>query len=317
LGCEAQMLHQHEDNGLLPVLVPDGLGLDLGSPPDSLELIPYDLALPATDNQKRARAMVVAVPDVDSAASYMTTLPRLELVQALSAGYEQWVGRLPAGVKLANVRFVHGIGVSEWVLAVLLSHFRELPDFAASQSRGQWNWHATGTLVGKSVTILGAGDLAIRTRDLLALLHCDVTLVGRTARDGVITMESFLPRASAADVIVIALPLTPATTRVVDAEFLARLRPGAVIVNAGRGALVDTEALMRAAQAGQICGILDVVDPEPLPEGHPLWTSRGITITPHIAGAVPDVWPRSWKRAVNNLQAFAAGRDPEDLTEES
>jgi phosphoglycerate dehydrogenase-like enzyme len=130
-------------------------------------------------------------------------------------------------------------------------------------------------------------------------------------------MESFLPRASAADVIVIALPLTPATTRVVDAEFLARLRPGAVIVNAGRGALVDTEALMRAAQAGQICGILDVVDPEPLPEGHPLWTSRGITITPHIAGAVPDVWPRSWKRAVNNLQAFAAGRDPEDLTEES
>ena len=161
MGCEAQMLHQHEDNGLLPVLVPDGLGLDLGSPPDSLELIPYDLALPATDNQKRARAMVVAVPDVDSAASYMTTLPRLELVQALSAGYEQWVGRLPAGVKLANVRFVHGIGVSEWVLAVLLSHFRELPDFAASQSRGQWNWHATGTLVGKSVTILGAGDLAI------------------------------------------------------------------------------------------------------------------------------------------------------------
>lgn len=305
----------HSTAGRLPVLVPDELGMALLSTRETLEAIPYRLGRPADENQRRARAMVVSFPDVDEAVAFMRSLPHLQLLQALSAGYEQWVGRLPEGVQLANVRFVHGIGVSEWILAMLLSHYRDLPDFAASQARGRWNSHPTKTLVGKTVAILGAGDLAIRTRDLLSPLDCHVVLVGRTARHGVITMDQFMSDAKFADIVVIALPLTPATNRIVDERFLSLLKDGAVVVNAGRGPHVDTGALMSAAQTGRIYGILDVVDPEPLPDGHPLWSTPGVVITPHVAGAVPDVWPRSWRRAIENLEAFAAGNAPEDLTE--
>lgn len=308
---------RNASSGRLPVLVPDELGMEMLSGRDTLEPILYELGRPADENQRRGRAMVVAIPDVDQAVEFMHTLPNLRLLQALSAGYEQWVGRLPAGVQLANVRFVHGIGVSEWILAMLLSHYRELPDFAASQALGHWNRHPTGTLVGKTVAILGAGDLAIRTRDLLNPLDCRVVLVGRTARDGVITMDQFRSDASSADIVVVALPLTPETTRIVDARFLSQLKDGAVLVSAGRGAHVDTNALLSAAQSGRIYAILDVVDPEPLPDGHPLWSTPGVVITPHVAGAVPDVWRRAWRRAVENLEAFAAGKAPEDLTEES
>lgn len=281
-----------------------------------LDAIPYDLDVEADARQREARAIVVAIPDVDRAVAFMHALPRLELVQALSAGYEQWVGRLPDGVRLANVRGVHGIGVAEWVVAVLLSHFREIPDFARAQREQTWRSHSTDSLHGKRVAILGAGDLGQRTSAHLKAFECDVVLVGRSPRDGVVTMDDFARTAHTFDVVVLALPLSRETTGIVGATFLDRLQGGTVIVNAGRGPLIDTDALLNAAGSGHVCGILDVVDPEPLPDDHPLWRAPGVVITPHVAGAVPQVWPRAWRRAVVNLEAFAAGRAPADLTEE-
>lgn len=297
----------------LSVLVPDEIGLRLLADRPGLQAIPYELGQPLDEAQRNARVLVVRYPAVEPTLELMAQLPRLEFVQALSAGYEHWVGRLPPGVLLANVRGAHGGAVAEWVLAVLLSHFRQLPDFAAAQREGRWRPHPTETLHGKCVVILGAGDIAHRTHEMLMPFGCDVRLVGRTARDGVITMDDFLRDAAATDVLVVALPVTRETTGIIDGALLARLTSGAVVVNAGRGALLDTDALIAAAGSGRIYGILDVVDPEPLPDAHPLWSTPGIVVTPHVAGAIPGVWERAWAAALFNLDALAAGTAPEEL----
>lgn len=303
------------------VLVEEDAGMHLLREHPMLLPVRYDLADRAGPDelQRRAEAIVVGITPVEPAAELMRRLPRLRLVQTLSAGYEQWADSVPVSVDIANVRGVHGMPVAEWIVGSLIAHYRELVELARWQRDQTWRpRRLTDSLIGKRVTILGAGDIATRTRAMLTPFECDVTLVGRSARPGVISMDEFLAGPIAeAEVIVLALPVTPDTTHLVDGAFLTRVADGAVIVNAGRGALVDHEALGAAAAAGRIHAILDVVDPEPLPTGHPLWSTRNITITPHIGGAIPRTWPTAWKRAVENLEAFAAGRQPMDLTERS
>ena len=110
-----------------------------------------------------------------------------------------------------------------------------------------------------------------------------------------------------ADVVVILVPLTPATEQIVDAEFLARMKLGALLVNASRGRTVDTDALVDALTAGRVRAALDVTDPEPLPDGHPLWTAPGVLITPHIAGGVRGTEGRAWRIAGDQLRRYVAG----------
>jgi len=301
------------------VLIEEDAGMELLRDHPTLLPVRYDLSSGAAPDelQSRASAIVVGITPVDPAAALLRRLPGLRLVQTLSAGYEQWIDRLPPGVGIANVRGVHGMPVAEWVVGALIAHFRELVELAGWQREQTWRpRRLSDSLIGKRVAILGAGDIATRTRAMLAPFECDVTLVGRSRRDGVVTLDDFLAGPVArADVIVLALPVTDETRHLVDDGFLARVADGAVLVNAGRGALIDHDALARAAAAGRIHAILDVVDPEPLPTGHPLWSTPNLTITPHIGGAIPRTWPAAWRRAVENLEAFAAGRAPMDLAE--
>jgi phosphoglycerate dehydrogenase-like enzyme len=158
--------------------------------------------------------------------------------------------------------------------------------------------------------VLGAGDLAVNLAARLAPFDAEVTLVGRTARPGVtalVDVDALLPDA---DAVVALLPLTDATRRVVDAEFLARLRDGAIVVNAGRGALVDTDALVAELTAGRLRAALDVTDPEPLPAGHPLWSAPGLLLTPHVAGDTAGAWRRAYQVARHQIEVFIGGGTP-------
>jgi phosphoglycerate dehydrogenase-like enzyme len=109
------------------------------------------------------------------------------------------------------------------------------------------------------------------------------------------------------DVVVILLPLTPDTEHFADAKFFSLMRPGSLLVNPARGRLVDTEALMNAVAQHRIRAALDVTDPEPLPDGHPLWKMDGVLITPHIAGSVAAAYDRAWRLVVEQLGRYLAG----------
>jgi phosphoglycerate dehydrogenase-like enzyme len=238
---------------------------------------------------------------------FLDGLPRLQLVQLLSAGAERFVGRLPDGVLLCNARGAHTPSTAEWAVAATLAAQRGLPFFVREQEAGRWTPTTSSSLVGARVLVVGAGDIGTTVGRMLAGFDVELTYVARTAREGVhVTAE--LPRLlPEADVVIVIVPVTPETTGMVDAGFLAAMRDGALLVNAARGVVVDTDALLAELTAGRLRAALDVTDPEPLPPGHPLWSAPGLLLTPHVAGAVPDTNARAAAAVTDQLARVLAG----------
>jgi phosphoglycerate dehydrogenase-like enzyme len=139
------------------------------------------------------------------------------------------------------------------------------------------------------------------------------TLVGTTAREGVHGIDELPELLGEHDAVVLMVPLTDATTGLVDAEFLARMPDGAVLVNAARGKVVDTGALLAELESGRLRAALDVTEPEPLPPDHPLWTAPGLLLTPHTAGSVHGYPRRAYAVVAAEIARYAAGKEPANL----
>jgi phosphoglycerate dehydrogenase-like enzyme len=240
----------------------------------------------------------------------------LRLVQLLTAGAETWIGRLPDGVALSDGRGAHGGATAEWIVAALLAVYRHLPLFTAAQADERWDYHTTEELAAKRVLIVGAGDVAEQTVARLAPFEVTTTLVGRRARDGVHPVDEVAELLPHHDACVVVVPLTDATRGLVDAAFLAAMPDGSVLVNAARGPVVDTDALLAELTAGRLRAALDVTDPEPLPAGHPLWSAPGLLLTPHVGGSVPLAVDRAFRIAAEQIRQFAGGNTPSNLVKD-
>jgi phosphoglycerate dehydrogenase-like enzyme len=214
-------------------------------------------------------------------------LPKLAVVQALTAGVDRLRPAVPAGVTLCNARGVHDASTAEWVVGAMLAALREFPFFAREQAAQRWSYHFTDCLAGKTVLIVGYGSIGAAVERRLAGFEVDVLRVARTARDGVADVSGLPRLLPTADVVVLLAPVTPDTIGLADAAFLARMKDGALLVNAARGSLAVTDALVAEARSGRLRLALDVTDPEPLPPGHPLWQLPGVFITPHEGASTP------------------------------
>ena len=229
----------------------------------------------------------------------LADLRDLRVVQVLSAGTD-WIERyVPSWAALCNARGARDVAVAEWVVGALLGAASGLLEGARERT---WAAREPVELAGSTVLILGYGSIGAAVRERLAPLGVEVVPVGRR-RLG--ELPELLPRA---DAVVVLAPLTDDTRGMVDARFLARLRDGALVVNAGRGAVVDTGALLAELETGRLRAVLDVVDPEPLPDDHPLWRAPGtLAITPHHAGDTPEAEARAVALASEQLARYARG----------
>jgi phosphoglycerate dehydrogenase-like enzyme len=214
-------------------------------------------------------------------------LPRLRVVQTLTAGVDRFLPLIPPGVTLCNARGVHDASTAEWVVAAILAHLRDLPYFALEQAGHRWSYRFTDCLAGKSVLIVGYGSIGRAVERRLAGFDVEVRGVARQARDGVDPVSQLPVLLPEADVVVVLAPVTAETIGMADADFLARMKDGALLVNAARGSLVVTDALTAELRRGRIRAALDVTDPEPLAPDHPLWEAPGVLITPHVAASTP------------------------------
>jgi phosphoglycerate dehydrogenase-like enzyme len=266
----------------------------------------YDLreGLP-TGEAAQAQVLVPRGPLTDE---LLAALPRLRLVQLRSAGAEQFAGKLPAGVTLCNARGAHTPATAEWVVTATLAAQRGIPSYVREADAGRWTPGDHASLVGARVLVVGAGDIGRRVGAMMAGFDVDLTYVARTAREGVRGFEELPGLLPDADVVVLIVPVTPETTGMVDAAFLAAMKDGALLVNAARGVVVDTDALLAELTAGRLRAALDVTDPEPLPEGHPLWSAPGLLLTPHVGGAVPDADARATAAVTEQLERVLAGQ---------
>ncbi len=238
-------------------------------------------------------------------------LPNVQLVQLMSAGADAWVGKLAPGVHLCDARGVHSSSTAEWAAAVILAQLRQLPAFARSQAAREWSFREyapTDELAGKRVLIIGAGAIGEALAARLTPFEVSLTMVARSARPGIHSVAELPELLPEADVVVLLLPLTPQTTGLVDAAFLARMPDGALLVNGARGPVVDTEALTAELASGRLSAAVDVTDPEPLPPEHPLWTMPNFLLTPHVGGSVRGLPKRAYALVGDQLRRLAAGQ---------
>ncbi|HEU5470156.1 MAG TPA: 2-hydroxyacid dehydrogenase [Actinophytocola sp.] len=297
----------------ITVLVPDDYGMSVLAGIENIELVRYDLAAPLPPEAARAEVLVPGFLAQKSTVRLLKQLPNLRLIQLLSAGAEAWNGLVPDGVRLSICRGAHGGSTAEWVIGVLLAIYRELIEFEANRADRRWHQHVTETLQDKKVLVVGAGDLGRQLKRRLDTFDAHTTLVATRAREGVHGRDELPDLLPGHDAVVLMVPVTPATTGMVDAAFLARMPDRAVLVNAARGPVVDTDALLAELRSGRLRAALDVTDPEPLPPEHPLWTAPGLLLTPHVAGSVHGHFKRSYAVVAAEIARFAAGKEPANL----
>ena len=305
------------DAGPLPTrhaLLPTEQGRDLlGPPPDGVEVTVWE---PSQEPPPQAAEAGFWVPQYLSGSrlvEQVAALPRLQVVQLLTAGAEAFVDKLPEGVLLCDARGVHGSSTSEWVLTAILASVREFPSFVLDQQRREWNQRFTGELAGSRVLVVGAGDVGEAIRRRLLPFEVTVTMVARRARGDVHGVDELPELLPDADVVVVVVPLTSGTRGLVDAAFLARMPDGALLVNAARGPVADTAALLAELQSGRLRAALDVTDPEPPPADHPLWAAPGLLLTPHVAGAVPGFPRRAYALVREQLARWARDEPLENV----
>ena len=283
----------------------------LGELPEGVELVDWDLSGPAP----ASHIDIVVTPYMGRSGG----LARLSgvttrLVQSQSIGYDEVLQALPPGHVFANAATVHETSTAELTLALILASQRGIPDFVRDAAAGRWVQAQHPSLADRTVLLVGYDGVGRAIEARLLPFETTVVRVARTARTddrgdihGFESLPELLPQA---DIVVIGVPLTGSTTRLVDDAFLGRMRDGSLLVNIARGPVADTDALLAHASSGRLRLALDVTDPEPLPPGHPLFALPGVLISPHVGGASTAMLPRMARLLRVQIDRMLRGDDP-------
>ena len=303
-----------------------------------LRHLPEDVAVAryTLDGDDTHTVDMLVPPSFGPRAADVVPRIRTRYIQTLSAGVETIRPLVPAGVTLCNAQGVHDASTAEWAVTAILAALKWLPLYGSLQHEGHWitrpeadaeyqriygvpndlgNIVLVDELAGKRVLIVGYGSIgsAIEER-LLPFGPGEIVRVARTARQdphgpvhGIEELDALLPEA---DVVVLMTPLTPETRGLFGGRRIDRMRRGALLVNAARGPVVETAALVAALKTSRIRAALDVTDPEPLPAGHPLWSAPGLLLTPHIAGSTPGFLHNVYRFIGAQLRRLQAGDEP-------
>jgi phosphoglycerate dehydrogenase-like enzyme len=271
-----------------------------------------------------------------SAQKTFQHLRGVKVVQSMMAGVDWITPWLPKDVLLCDGRGLHDISASEWVLTAILTSVKKFPYYRDMQLRQEWKGQASvpngfmgvggaqvgqyavlgDDLAGKTVLIVGYGSIGAAIEARLKPFEVKKILrVARSARKDpevfpVSELHRLLPEA---DIVVAIVPLTAETHGLIGAGEIGLMKPGALLVNAARGPVVVTDALVEALQQHRLHAVLDVTDPEPLPAGHPLWSAPNCMITPHVGGSTPEFIHRAFRFGADQVRRFLAGEELENV----
>lgn len=298
-----------------------------------LSVMPKGIELtPLPDGLDREIEIDVWIPDPypTRALRIWPHLRGVRLVLSLMAGTEWIPGTVGPRVTICNAHGAHNISTAEWTVSAILAMLKHFPLFLEVQRSGDWRRRKEAAaeyerlsgdprhhhppvmiedLTGRSVLLVGYGAIGKEIERMLAPFKVELVRVARTARreplvHPVSELDRLLP---AAEVIILILPLTEKSRGLMGPAQFALMKQGALLVNAARGPIVQTGALVDALNAGRIRAAIDVTDPEPLPTEHPLWRCPNLLITPHVGASTPHFAPRALKVAADELRRYLNG----------
>lgn len=301
--------------------------------PSFLSVMPQGIELvPLVDDLDHEVAIDVWIPDPLSnrAVRVWPHLRGVRLVLSMMAGTEWIPPTVGPHVTICNAHGAHNVSTAEWTVSIILAMLKHFPLFLDIQHSRNWRRRKeaaaeytalTGDtrplhprvmqeeLTGKNVLLIGYGAIGKEIERMLAPFHVNLTRVARSARTepevhAIGELHALLP---GAEVLILILPLTDESHGLIGAAEFALMRQGALLVNAARGPIVQTDALVDALNSGEIRAALDVTDPEPLPEDHPLWRCPNLFITPHIGASTPEFARRALEVAAGELRRYMNG----------
>ncbi len=316
----SSLTNQWKTARVITVSVPSQAVSDaLGPVADGARVIVWDPSASDVPEAERERITIACIPHYSGGRTLYGRLaqcPLLKVIQIPSAGFEHALPFVPPGVSLANAKGVHDSRVAEMTLALALASRRLLPQFILAQSRASWEPEQDSrSLADSRALVVGYGSIgeaiAVRLRASEVFVE-GVARSARTAPEGTTVhavgdLPALLPHF---DIVIIVTPHTDDTDKMVDAAFLAAMPDGALLINVGRGKVVDTDALLAELTSKRLFAALDVTDPEPLPADHPLWSAPQCIIVPHIAGSEVLTNRRYTDLIKRQIDAQRKGDDP-------
>jgi phosphoglycerate dehydrogenase-like enzyme len=292
---------------------------------DELATLAPNVRVVAGLSREQALERAVEAHGVDArfaTPEFLARATNLVWVQAMSAGVDRYMSLAPLveneRLVLTNQRGAHGPAIADHCFAMLLTLTRDLRFFADQQREQKWAREGSGkqpfALEGRTMFVVGLGGIGTEVAERAHGFGMRVIATRRSGSDNPAFVErvgkpdEMLAMLPEADVVALCVPLTPETEGLFDARAFAALKPGAILINIARGKVVDTQALLEALDSGRLGGAcLDVTDPEPLPDKHPLWRAQNVVITPHVAADAELTVERTWSLLRENVRRFGAG----------
>lgn len=240
-------------------------------------------------------------------------MPRLRVLQLPNAGFDDAVEFARPGLKICNAAGVHDESTAELAVALTLAARRGFSTFGRAQVAGTWKHRHFRALTDSRVAIVGYGRIGKTINRMLGGFAVEVTAFTRTGRDDTLPVSQLAERIGSFDVVILIMPLNDDSVGMFNAQLLAKMADGALLVNVARGGIVDTDALVAELEAGRLYAALDVTDPEPLPDGHRLWRALNCVITPHVGGDTSAFFPRMKQLISDQVDRILAGDSPSNI----
>ncbi len=235
-------------------------------------------------------------------------MPNLKFLQMPNAGYDDAMEFVRPGMTLCNGRSIHDDSTAELAVGLTIASLRGFPEFVRNQDKGKWVHTREKSINDRKVGIIGFGSIGSTVARMLSGFSVEIMPFTQSGRDNTTPIAELDKHLPSLDVVILILPLTKESKHLFDARRLALMKDGALLVNVARGPIVDTDALVKELNSGRITAALDVTDPEPLPEGHALWSAKGVLISPHVGGNTTAFEPRARKLIKSQLELLAAGK---------
>jgi phosphoglycerate dehydrogenase-like enzyme len=235
-------------------------------------------------------------------------MPNLKVLQVPNAGYDDAMEFLRPGITLCNGRGIHDDSTAELAVGLTIASLRGFATFVRDQDKGEWVNKNYDSINDRKIGIVGFGSIGSTIARMLSGFSVEIVAFTQSGRDNTIAITDLDKHLPSLDVVILILPLTKESKHLFDARRLALMKDGALLVNVARGPIVDTGALIKELNSGRITAGLDVTDPEPLPKGHPLWSAKGVLISPHVGGNSSAFEKRARRLIESQLNLLAQGK---------
>jgi len=239
--------------------------------------------------------------------AHIREMPNLKLVQVLTAGFDDVLSLIPEGVRLANARGLHDLSTAELTLTLTLASKANVANMISAQENKSWLRDVRPSIIDAKIAIVGYGSVGQEIARVFRPFTDDITGYTRSGSNGTHQMSKLDSELDQYDIVILITPLTDETRGMFDLKRMQLMKPGALLVNMARGPVVVTSDLIRILKTGHIQAAVDVTDPEPLPNDHPMWEAPNLLISPHVGGNSTAFPGRAKKLIAAQLNRLANG----------